>query len=478
MKNRLFYGVLILGLGINLFLGSRVYLLHAATSDEDTQYQNMELFVRVMETIRSHYVDGDKVKYQDLVHAALKGMVNSLDPHSEFMEARKYTEMKKDTEGAFGGIGVVIGVRTNDVNETYLTVIEPMEGTPASRAGILSGDQIIKIEGRTTKNFTIEDAVNILRGRPGTKVTITISRPSNKKEFDADLTRAVIKVASVRDFEGGYAFPVDENGIGYVRLRQFGEQTDAELERALKKMEEKGLKGLVMDLRHNPGGLLDQAKKVTEKFLPRGTLIVSTEARNAEDRSQLKASGKTPHPEFPMVVLVNGGSASASEIVAGCLQDLKRAVVLGEQTFGKGSVQSILPLADGSALRLTTAKYYTPSHKVIHEKGITPDIEVRMTDEEARLLMIKRSHVRADLIEPADRDKVAEVSDRQYDRAVDLLKGLVLVGKDGRPVDKVSQAEKVAPEKKAPVKSKAKPKAKNPARKTPEKKAPEKKSDE
>ncbi len=448
MKRRFFLGLLVAGLGLNLFFGTQLYLSQAETAAKENAYENIELFTRVLETIRQNYVDGGKISYQQLIHAALRGMVSSLDPHSEFMEARKYDDMRKDTEGAFGGVGIVISVRTNgNARGVSLTVSETMEDSPASRGGIAAGDRIIKINGQSTEKFNLEDAVRRLRGKPGTDVTITTFRPATEAEAEIKLTRAVIKVASVRDQNGSGIYPLDENKIGYVRLRQFGEQTSAELESALVKMEKAGVKGLIMDLRDNPGGLLDQAVKVSEKFLPRGQLVVSTEARQIADIAKYTASGIKSRPQLPMVILVNGGSASASEIVAGCLQDLKRAVVLGEQSFGKGSVQSILPLSDGSALRLTTAKYYTPSHKVIHEKGITPDVVVPMSADEERYLAIKRSGMPLDALEEKERELVTKARDPQFDRATDMLKGILLYDKQGKPVGKVA-AQAAEPAKK------------------------------
>jgi carboxyl-terminal processing protease len=442
MKNRFICSILFLTLAGNLFVGTHVYRLNAAT--EDNPFENMQTFVRVMETVRNHYVDGDKVAYQKLVYSSLKGMIAALDPHSEFMEPRKYTAMKSDTQGAFGGIGVVIGLRTNDVGQSVLTVVEPMPETPATAAGIIANDQIIKIGGVSTIGYSIQDAVNKLRGQPGSKVTVTVSREEGekKKVFDVKLTRSIISVASVRDWKGDDKFPLDENGIGYVRLRQFGEKTSRELEKALKKMERAGMKALVLDLRDNPGGLLDQAVEVSAKFLPRGQLIVSTEARNFEDREEYKSDGRYPHPAYKIAVLVNGGSASASEIVAGCLQDVKRAIVIGERTFGKGSVQSILPLDDGSALRLTTAKYYTPSHKVIHERGIAPDIKISMSLEVQRLVAIQRMPGEQDFLTEAEKEEVRTAKDPQMERARDMLKAMLLLGKDGKPARKSAKKGK------------------------------------
>lgn len=448
MKRRFFFGLLVAVLGLNLVFGTRLYLTQAETAAKENAYENIELFTRVLETIRHNYVDGGKISYQQLIQAALKGMVSSLDPHSEFMEARKYDDMRKDTEGAFGGVGIVLGVRTNGTSKTMtLTVSETMDNTPASKGGIRPGDRIVKINGQTTEKFTIDDAVRRLRGRKGTDVTVTIARPAVEQEMEIKLTRDTITVPSVRDYAGTQEFKLDENKIGYVRLRQFGEKTADELESALVKLEKAGVKGLIMDLRDNPGGLLDQAVKVSEKFLPRGQLVVSTEARQVADVLKYTASGRNPRIQLPIVILMNGGSASASEIVAGCLQDLKRAVVLGEQSFGKGSVQSILPLSDGSALRLTTAKYYTPSHKVIHEKGIKPDVEVPMSADEERYFAIKRSGAPLDALDARERELVAKASDLQFDRATDMLKGILLYDKQGKPAGKVA-AQAAEPAKK------------------------------
>jgi carboxyl-terminal processing protease len=424
MKKRIFYTLLLVVLGLNLFVGAQIYLNSAHAAEKDDAFRNYELFTRVLERVKADYVDGDKLTYQELIYGALRGMLNTLDPHSEFMEPVKYDELKKDTEGTFGGVGIVIGQRDN-----VLTVIAPMEDTPGWKAGIMTGDRIIKIDGKSTEKLTLNEAVKKLRGTPGTDVTITTFRPSSGATRDIKITRAEIKVDTVKDLEGKREFRLGDDKIGYVRLSQFGEQTSAELEDALKKLEAQGMQGLVLDLRGNPGGLLEQAAKVAEKFVQKGTLIVSTEGPSAPKKQEYRSTGRDFHPNLPMVLLVNGGSASASEIVAGCLQDLKRAIVLGEQTFGKGSVQSIQPLPDGSALRLTTAKYYTPSHKVIHEKGITPDIIVPMSIEEEEALFFKRTPGGVDTLDEARREKVLATRDTQLDRAMDLLKGITLYTK-------------------------------------------------
>ena len=446
MRRRFFYGALIAALALNLFAGAQIYFSSVHGAERDEAYPNLKLFSVVLERVRNDYVDGGKLTYQELIHGALKGMLNTLDPHSEFMEASKYDELKKDTQGEFGGVGIVISVKDN-----WLTVVSPMEDTPGFKAGILSGDRIIKIDGKSTEKINLQDAVKKLRGEPGSEVTITVLRPANGqgqvKEFK--LTRAQIKVDTVKDINGKREFPLSENNVGYIRMVQFGEQTASDLEDGLRKLENKGMESLILDLRDNPGGLLDQAVKAAEKFLPRGQLVVSTEGRDMKQKSEYRATGRDRHPSIPIVVLVNSGSASASEIVAGCLQDVTasgicKAVILGEQTFGKGSVQSILPLQDGSALRLTTAKYYTPSHKVIHERGITPDILVPMSEEEQRDVFLKRTPGGIESLDPKDQERVKNAHDVQLDRAMDLLKGISLYTKRAPAIEKRTKGDKVA----------------------------------
>src|SRR4051794_26924905 len=422
MKRRFIFGIIGAVLAVNLLIGAKVYSNSSDGASKDAVYPNMKLFSEVMEKVRRDYVDGTNLTYQDLVYGALKGMINELDPHSEFLDPEKYKDLQSDTEGHFGGLGIVIAMKDN-----FVTVVAPMEDTPGFKAGILSGDRIIKINGKSTENMTLPDAVKLLRGDPNTEVSMTVMRPSSNDVKDYKLMRAVITVDMVKDINGKKEFPLGENKIGYIRLVQFGEKTSDDLEVALNKLKSQGMQALVIDLRWNPGGLLDQAVDVCEKFLPRGQLIVSTEGRNAGQDSKHRAAGRGDELHgMPVVVLVNLGSASASEIVSGCLQDLHRAIILGEKTFGKGSVQSIIPLKDGSALRLTTAKYYTPSHKVIHEEGITPDVTVVLTPEEERDLALQRAPGGLQTLEPKDRDRVAHARDPQLDRANDLLKGIIL----------------------------------------------------
>lgn len=443
MKRRLIYGGVSLALVVNLFIGASIYF-KADAAEKDSPYSSLELFSFVLEKVRKDYVDGQKLTYQELVYGALKGMLNTLDPHSEFMEPDKYKDLQNDTQGAFGGLGIVISLRDN-----YITVVSPMDESPGFKAGILTGDRILRIDGKSTEKMSLPDAVKSLRGDPGTSVTITILRPSSNLSREFKLTRSVINVDMVKDVNGKKEFSLGENKIGYIRLVQFGERTSDELEKALKKMKDQGMQGLVLDLRWNPGGLLEQAVDVCEKFLPRGQLVVTTEGRNPAQSSRRVANGRGDElHNMPMVVLVNLGSASASEIVAGCLQDYKRAIILGEKTFGKGSVQSIMPLTDGSALRLTTAKYYTPSHKVIHEQGITPDIPVPMTEEEDRDIQMQRMPGGLDGIPDKDRDRISHARDPQLERAMDLLKGITLFTQrapaTSEPDNRVAKTEKVA----------------------------------
>lgn len=333
-------------------------------------YEYIGLFTDVMTLVKKNYVE--EVDTKKLIYGAINGMLTALDPHSSFMTPETFKDMKIETKGAFGGLGIEISIK-----DGVLTVISPIEDTPAQRAGIKAGDQILKIDDRFTKDLTITDAVKRMRGLKGTKVVLTIMREGFDRPKEFPLLRDIIQVKSVRSrlIEGGY---------GYVRVAQFQERTDEDFAKALKSLVEenkgKQLAGLVLDLRNDPGGLLDQAVKVSDHFVESGKLIVYTSGREKESRMQFTASNRTKEPGYPIVVLINAGSASASEIVAGALQDHKRGVVMGTQSFGKGSVQTIIPLSDDSGLRLTTARYYTPMGRSIQAKGITPDIVVEQLE--------------------------------------------------------------------------------------------------
>ncbi len=438
MKRRVIYGAVAAVLSLNLLVGAWVFHASARTAEKDSPYPSLELFSTVLERVRKDYVDGQKTTYQDLVYGALKGMINTLDPHSEFMEPEKFHELQNDTQGVFGGLGIVVSMKDN-----FVTVVAPMDESPGFKAGIMTGDRIIKIDGKSTEKMGLTEAVKNLRGEADTMIKLTVLRPSTTEVKEFNLKRSVINIDMVKDINGKKEFPLGENKIGYVRLVQFGEKTGDELEKALRTLKSQGMQGLVLDLRWNPGGLLEQAVAVCEKFLPRRQLVVTTEGRNPAQNSERKANGHDELNNMPIAVLVNLGSASASEIVAGCLQDLKRAVVVGERSFGKGSVQSILPLPDGSALRLTTAKYYTPSHKVIHEEGITPDITVPMTDEEERDIQLQRAPGGVESLPEKDRQRVLNAHDLQLERATDLLKGINLFTQRAPlPEKRVAKSEK------------------------------------
>jgi len=431
MRRRLIYGVVISVLAVNFLVGAWIYLDSARAAEKsDAIGPSLDLYSSVLQRVRTEYVDGQNLTYRDLTYAAVKGMVNVLDPHSDFMDPAAYHNFQDDTEGQFGGLGLVVTVRSN-----YVTVVTPMEDTPGFRAGILAGDRIVKINGEDAVKMPLEDAVKRLRGKPGTRVTITILRPASGLVRNFTLTRDVIQMKMVQDINGKADFPLTDDKIGYVCITQFGDKTGDELEAALRKLRAQGMNALILDLRWNPGGLLDEAVNVCQKFLPRGQLVVSTEGRDPDQNSVRRAAGRGDELRgMPIVVLVNLSSASASEIVSGCLQDLHRAIILGEKTFGKGSVQSVFTFDDGSALKLTTAKYYTPSHRVIHEHGITPDIVVPMSDDEQALLQIKRAPGGFESLSETNRVQLSKVRDQQLVRAEDLLKGILLYESlDGSP---------------------------------------------
>ncbi|MED5381575.1 MAG: S41 family peptidase [Verrucomicrobiota bacterium] len=456
---------------LNLAIGAKVYSESDANSAANDPHANLDLFVNVLERIRQDYVDGGELTYEDLVHGALRGMIGMLDPHSEFMPPVRYSDVMDDAEGKFGGVGVHINIQ-----DGYLTVLAPMEDTPAYEAGVMSGDRIVRIEGKNARNISMPEAIDKLRGKPGSKVKMTLFRPSTRKDIEVTLKRALIKVATVKDINNERKFIVDEDKIGYVRLTQFGESTAGDLEEALRKLEVEGMKGLVLDLRHNPGGLLEQAIRVSEKFLAKGEPIVTTEGRRENEKRE--SSGRNARPELPVVVLVNRFSASASEIVAGCLKDNDRARIVGEKTFGKGSVQRILPIngQHGAALRLTTAKYYTPSHEVIHGKGIKPHHDVKLSREEEELLFLQRTPGGLKMVSDDRREAVEKFIDPQLAKAVELLTGKKQLQAKAEPKEE-KPAEK--PEKPA-EKSKPKeaPKKESKPEKKPEPKPDDKPKDE
>ena len=384
---------------------------------ETSPYDHLQIIARTMQLIRQDYVDESKTGYKELAYSALRGMLDQLDPHSQFMEPKNFKSMQEDTKSEFGGLGVVVTQKSG-----VLTILHPMEDTPGFEAGLLPGDQILKINGQSTDKLDINEAVEKLRGQVGEKVTLTVNRPATSEVQDYELTRVVIKVPSVKDAQILPPRPPTTARVGYVRITQFNEPTPKELASALNKLEEEGMEALVLDLRHNPGGLLGSAVDVCGEFLPPNTLVVFTEGRTPS-REYRTSSNTRPRRTYPVVVLTNYASASGSEIVAGALKDLDRALIVGETTFGKGSVQSVVSLPDGSAARLTTAKYFTPGRKLIHEHGVAPHIRASLTyEEEADLLKSRREREDASKKSPP-------LWDPQLERAVDALQGSLLHAK-------------------------------------------------
>jgi carboxyl-terminal processing protease len=382
----------------------------------NNMYEDLKVFTDVIGLIQKDYVEETKSK--DLIQGAIKGMLETLDPHSAFMPPNVFKEMQEETKGRFEGLGIEITLK-----DGILTVVSPIEGTPAFRAGILAGDQIIKIDGESTKNFTLVDSVKRMRGPRGTKVTITIMREGLPKPKDFTLVRDVIPVRSVRH-------ELLEKNYGYVRISQFQEKTDGDFEKALKALEEESkgaLKGLVLDLRNNPGGLLDQAVKISDRFIDSG-VIVSIDGRREEAKQKWPAHPDGTATRYPLIVLVNGGSASGAEIVAGAIQDHGRGILVGTQTFGKGSVQTIIPLKDGSGLRLTTARYYTPSGRSIQAKGIVPDIIVKPSRPEEEKESVTPKF-------PAERDLERHLMDVEKGAPKEKEKPKREEVKDKKPVD-------------------------------------------
>jgi carboxyl-terminal processing protease len=415
----------------------------APDSDNDT-YRQLKLFGDVFERVRADYVE--EVSDKELIEAAINGMLTSLDPHSAFLNAESFQDMQVQTKGEFGGLGIEVTMENG-----FVKVVSPIDGTPAYRAGLQAGDFITHLDGEAVLGLTLADAVDRMRGKVGTDITLTVRR-EEQEPFDVTITRDVIKIQSVRSQL--------EGNIGYLRITTFNEQTFPGVERELTDLREQAngeLSGLVLDLRNNPGGLLDQAIAVSDAFLDRGE-IVSTRGRDEADSQRWNARSGDLAAELPIVVLINAGSASASEIVAGALQDHRRAIVMGTKSFGKGSVQTIIPVQGQSAIRLTTARYYTPSGRSIQAKGIEPDIIVQQatieTNGQRRLQ--READLRGalenpdggeadDAVEPeaqeppagADEDGAGEgteaeteseqpITDYQLARALDLLRGLNL----------------------------------------------------
>ncbi len=390
-----------------------------AKRNDDRVFKQGEVLAQVRRLILDRYVQ--EVEEKEVYENALHGMVRGLDAHCRYLDAETLQQMEADSDGEFGGLGIQVSMQ----NE-YITVISPISGSPAARAGILPGDRILEIEGQSTEDYTLSDAVRILRGKPGTKVTITIIHRGASKSLKVTLTRAIIQVKSIK-----FARIVDtRHGIATLLLTSFQETTASELLKAMKKLDKQGMKSLVLDLRGNPGGLLRQSQLVTDTFIEKG-VIVSIRGRLKDSAQVLEATAEGTWSKLPMVVLINSGSASASEIVAGALQDHRRALIVGERSYGKGSVQNIIRLGDyKTALKLTTAYYYTPAGRNINRTkknrgGIEPDIAVKFSLQdwkdyaEIRRRLSIKSNVK-DSKKPKDK---RQLRDRQLDQAVELLRG-------------------------------------------------------
>ncbi len=391
----------------------------------DQTYSQLKVIVDVMELIKDSYVE--KIDPVKLVYGAARGMVDELDDFSQFMEPDVYERVKSDTEGEFGGIGIRV-----DTREGWLTVVTPLPNTPAWRAGMLPGDKIIKIEGASTKDLIIDEAIKKLRGKPGTLVNITTAREPEDKTADwitkdIPLVRELIKSENVK-------WRMLDGKTGYIKIVEFTGHVTENFDKAMADLKGKGMEALVLDLRYNPGGLLSAAVDISKLFMNDNKMIVYTKGRKPENYQEFRANGKAPHELLPLVILMNRYSASASEIVAGAMQDNKRAVVVGERSFGKASVQSMIPLSDKSALRLTIAKYYTPSGKSIQHDaksetgGILPDIEIKVPLETEKKLLLQSE----ELYFPGKEDKNGKkkdlVKDEVVDRAVELLKAREVLG--------------------------------------------------
>ncbi|KPK99011.1 MAG: hypothetical protein AMJ95_01665 [Omnitrophica WOR_2 bacterium SM23_72] len=396
--------------------------ISAADKKKDELFRRVELFSDTLAIIQSEYVEDTQPK--DLIYGALKGMLSSLDPHSQFLDPDTYNELKVDTEGKFGGLGIEITIK-----DGLLTVVTPIEDTPAWKAGIKANDRIVKIDNELTRDITLTEAVKKMRGKPGEAVSLTILRENEKKILEFKIVRDIIKIKDIKEAR------VLEDGIGYIRLVEFRENTAQDINATLQNLTKEGMNALILDLRNNPGGLLEVAVKVAEKFIEKDKVIVSTKGRQEQQNMQFVSRLNRPILNLPMVILINEGSASGSEIVAGCLQDYKRAIILGTKSFGKGSVQTVIPLSDGSALRLTTSKYFTPLGKAIHGNGVTPDILV----EEGKIQLVPQNDLEQEKsedvfkeLEEKDKKDLEQKPDKSFDyksdnqlmRAVDVLKAV------------------------------------------------------
>jgi carboxyl-terminal processing protease len=392
--------------GVALFTFALGFIVGFASQGKqlEDEYKYLRIFTDALRIIKENYVE--QVSMKDLIYGALNGMTKSLDPFSSFFTPKQYESFRQETEGEFGGVGIEIGMEKGRP-----VVISPIEGTPAFRAGIKAGDVILEVNGEDTSNMSLIDVVQRIRGKVGTKVQLTIYRKGMEKPMKIELERALIKIESVRWTTLG--------DVGYIKLSQFNENVSVQVERALKELTSQKVKGVILDLRNDPGGLLSEAVNVADLFLPEGRLVVYTRSRNGETQKYFARRKPAVPDELPVIVLINKGSASASEIVAGALQDYKRAVILGEKSFGKASVQNIIPLEDGSALKLTVAHYYTPLGRLIHNKGIVPDVQVAMDENQEEAL---QEAIRQKRLEGKNGLILIPEKDPQLSKAIELIR--------------------------------------------------------
>ncbi|MDR1104599.1 MAG: S41 family peptidase [Endomicrobium sp.] len=398
--------------------------LHAYAAGDEA-YEKLKLMIDVMEIIDKNYVSETNPK--NLTVGAIKGVVDSLDPFSQYMEEKAFKDMKNETEGAYSGVGLRIMLKNN-----FITVVSPLHGTPAYRAGILPNDRIIKIDDKSTNKMSTDEAVELMRGKTGKKIKLTISRSNTADELEFNLIREKIKIETLRTV-------MLDDGIGYIRLSEFNAQSDEDMKKTLQDFKDQGMKSFILDLRNNPGGLLDSAINIISLFIEDTKLVLTTKGRKEETKREYYTNGKADFADIPFVVLINRGSASASEIISGALQDFRRSLIIGSNTFGKGSVQTVIPLPDGTALRLTIAKYYLPSGRTINhsneknaKNGITPDIDIPITIEEeiklyaqSDMLFSKNKNEKKNIIEDKALNKALEIiKENKIKEAIEFSKAL------------------------------------------------------
>jgi carboxyl-terminal processing protease len=383
--------------------------------------KNVRYFRDVLDTVRQYYVGSEPVSYDELTRAALEGMLGKLDPHSDFMTREEFLATEDEISNQFSGIGIQV-----EESNGQIVIITPIAGSPAERAGLRRGDRLIAVDGKPIADPSIEQVVKLVRGEPGSVMRLTVSRPGVSQEMVFNIKRERIKLQSVRNAELG------ADGIGYLQITQFSQRTAEEFNAALTDLEKRGMRALILDLRNNPGGLLDAAIEVSDLFFEKGELVVYTQGRSPQSREEFLAEGNHTDRRYPVAILVNGGTASAAEIVAGAMKDTRRAVIVGEKTFGKGSVQSVISLKNGEGLRLTTARYYTPGGLTIHEKGIQPQVEIEVSGDDEAKVRVQQS--RTDLTAPAefeDRFGFAPIEDVQRNAAAEILKGVIAIRQPG-----------------------------------------------